>query len=432
MVEQKCNLNCCKATFCPLKPAWARSIHTTQSLQAGPTKNDKQCDFQLIIGDPGSMDFEKITPGLLYTLLSRATTIGTLEGKRNDSAIYFIGSNMSEQRMISLSKNNDGTKSKQILKRELWVQYLKDRQKQWKENNQHYFDDCDIQKFKSRFNQTDNLDLETTIQKCINKLYTNPNKKQTTTPQLNKWIRHNKKKVEAMETKRQNKRIKQMKDTTKYSCDSDEELMYNATTTEYQKRPIDIDGTYNHYIPMVVRKYPTTVTDVRANGSCGYYVIQKGLQAYGIHFEDDMNNFRRTIYEYLFCNDVEDIYASNIHVNTKRQIMNRIWDENIDFNDKCENEHYFETGTIMPIVSKMFEINVICYGVETENIMTTACGKKDNRQTFMFQGGHFDPQEIWESSQYNRSIGMLNVNNIHYMYLDLNIENNRELFSAIN
>ena len=68
MVEQKCNLNCCKATFCPLKPAWARSIHTTQSLQAGPTKNDKQCDFQLIIGDPGSMDFEKITPGLLQII----------------------------------------------------------------------------------------------------------------------------------------------------------------------------------------------------------------------------------------------------------------------------------------------------------------------------------------------------------------------------
>ena len=60
MVEQKCNLNCCKATFCPLKPAWARSIHTTQSLQAGPTKNDKQCDFQVICGNPGSMDFEKL------------------------------------------------------------------------------------------------------------------------------------------------------------------------------------------------------------------------------------------------------------------------------------------------------------------------------------------------------------------------------------
>ena len=122
---------------------------------------------------------------------------------------------MSEQRMINLSKNNNGTKSKQILKRELWVQYLKDKQKQWKRNNQHYSDDCDVRKFKSMFNTTDKLCLETTIQEYINKLYTNPNNKQTMTPQLNKWIHHNKKRVDTIQTTRQNKRIKQMKDTIK-------------------------------------------------------------------------------------------------------------------------------------------------------------------------------------------------------------------------
>ena len=111
MVEQTCNHNCCKATFCPLKPAWARSIHRTQSLQAGQPQDNEYCDFLKICGDPGSSDFEKIAPGLLYTLLSRARTIGKLEGKRDDSALYFIGSNMSEHRMTSLSKNKDEKKA---------------------------------------------------------------------------------------------------------------------------------------------------------------------------------------------------------------------------------------------------------------------------------------------------------------------------------
>ena len=121
MVEQTCNRRCCKAIFCPLKPAWGRTIHATQSLQAGPTTIKQKCDFLKLLGDPGSIDFEKITPGLLYSLIGRATTIGSLKGKRMDSALYFIGSNMSEERMTNLSKNKDGTKSKAILKRDLWV-----------------------------------------------------------------------------------------------------------------------------------------------------------------------------------------------------------------------------------------------------------------------------------------------------------------------
>ena len=114
MVEQTCNQRCCKTIFCPLKPAWGRTIHATQSLQAGPTTTKQKCDFPKLLGDPGSIDFEKITPGLLYSLISRATTIGSLKGNRMDSALCFIGSNMSERQMTNLSRNKDGTKSKAI------------------------------------------------------------------------------------------------------------------------------------------------------------------------------------------------------------------------------------------------------------------------------------------------------------------------------
>jgi hypothetical protein len=40
--------------------------------------------------DPGSREFEARKPGLFYSIISRAATMGTLEnGKRSGSAIYF-------------------------------------------------------------------------------------------------------------------------------------------------------------------------------------------------------------------------------------------------------------------------------------------------------------------------------------------------------
>ena len=55
---------------------------------------------------------------MLYTLISRAETIGKLAESQLDSALYFFGSNMSEQRVTALSKRIDGTKTKAVLKRD--------------------------------------------------------------------------------------------------------------------------------------------------------------------------------------------------------------------------------------------------------------------------------------------------------------------------
>ena len=188
MVERTCNRKCCKSIFCPLKPAWGRTIHATQSLQAGPTTTKQKCDFLKLLGDPGSIDFEKITPGLLYSLIGRATTIGNLKGKRMDSALYFIGSNMSEERMTNLSRNKDGTKSKAILKRQIWVQYLNDMVNEWKTNNPQHFDEEEINKQTQQFHEMQNLNIETIILNYIKKLQIQEKKNENNERQFQNWI----------------------------------------------------------------------------------------------------------------------------------------------------------------------------------------------------------------------------------------------------
>ena len=65
--------------------AWARTIHKFQGLQAGPT-----CSTLKIIADPGTDRFEAGTPGLLYTLISRAVTIGKLEGGSTGFSVVLL------------------------------------------------------------------------------------------------------------------------------------------------------------------------------------------------------------------------------------------------------------------------------------------------------------------------------------------------------
>ena len=168
MVQRECKYRCCKAIFCPLKPAWARTIHTTQSLQAGPSKDNKKCHFKKLIGNPGSIDFEKRVPGLFYVLLSRATTIGRLDGKQDDSALYFFGCNMCEDRIINLIKNKDGSTSKAIKKRNLWVRYLNSRLKKWRNNNKQYFKEDTINMIQQTFKKIE-IKIEEAIEKYIEK-----------------------------------------------------------------------------------------------------------------------------------------------------------------------------------------------------------------------------------------------------------------------
>lgn len=121
-VDVKCKKTCCTRTYVPLQVAYARTIHTFQGLSAGPTASGTH-QYKCIIVDPDKRNYEGKNLGLLYTAISRATTLGDEDGL--NSAIYFIGSDFTEARIRNLA-NKQGTNElfHKAQQREWWVQYL--------------------------------------------------------------------------------------------------------------------------------------------------------------------------------------------------------------------------------------------------------------------------------------------------------------------
>lgn len=125
-VSTYCNKNaCCEATFVPLCLAFARTIHKFQGMEAGPTK-----DIKAIVVDVGSTLFESINPGVLYTALSRASTLG--DESLTNSAIYFSGP-LTYDRLTNVkytrAKNNTNKKTlyQKVFMRDEWIKYLDDQ-----------------------------------------------------------------------------------------------------------------------------------------------------------------------------------------------------------------------------------------------------------------------------------------------------------------
>jgi len=76
-----------------------------------------------IIGDPDIRAVEGKATGFFYTLASRATSFGDSTGL--GSAIYFIGPNLTKERIQNLTlKTNTNTTLINVQRREAWVQHL--------------------------------------------------------------------------------------------------------------------------------------------------------------------------------------------------------------------------------------------------------------------------------------------------------------------
>ena len=119
IVKVPCKKGCCEAHFVPLVLAFARTIHTFQGMEAGPSKQIKQ-----IVVDVGKAQFEAINPGVLYTALSRASTIGK---NQQQSAIYFSGPLTKDRLMnVKYKRNCYGKKQlyEKVQMRNKWVEYL--------------------------------------------------------------------------------------------------------------------------------------------------------------------------------------------------------------------------------------------------------------------------------------------------------------------
>ena len=103
--------------YCPLQLSFVRTIHTFQGFQAGPNQNIKR-----IICDAGETKHEGMFPGLLYTILSRATTIGTPDD-RSKSAIFFVG--LDSERIERVKGKVSNEKNILVDRRDKWTQILK-------------------------------------------------------------------------------------------------------------------------------------------------------------------------------------------------------------------------------------------------------------------------------------------------------------------
>jgi hypothetical protein len=95
-IQRLCEPMCCTRKQIPLHIAWAKTIHSLQGHNAGPTaKHQTPNDIQRIIINLGERTDETVNPGLMYVVVSRVTTIGNLghvasiPRKYTNSALYF-------------------------------------------------------------------------------------------------------------------------------------------------------------------------------------------------------------------------------------------------------------------------------------------------------------------------------------------------------
>ena len=115
-VTARCTKACCQIEYLPLELAFGKTIHTFQGLEAGPHK-----PIKTIIVNCGTNKFESSNPGLLYTAMSRASTIG--ESGANDTAIYFQGLQKSRY-MYTANSKKENKRSQMIRDRQTWIDHL--------------------------------------------------------------------------------------------------------------------------------------------------------------------------------------------------------------------------------------------------------------------------------------------------------------------
>lgn len=120
-----CNRNCgCRRIYMPLNLAFAKTTHTFQGASVGPVKPGQPPNsVSHIIVDPGEPSFEAQNPGLLYTMLTRVTTLGSAE-EGLPSALYLQGEDAVPSRLQYVTYGKNGKEYQKVLLRRRWVKFL--------------------------------------------------------------------------------------------------------------------------------------------------------------------------------------------------------------------------------------------------------------------------------------------------------------------
>jgi hypothetical protein len=122
---------CCTRKKSPLQIAWAKTIHSLQGHNAGPTaKHQTPNDIQRIVIHLGEQTDETQNPGLTDVAVSRATTIGDLghttsiPRKCMNSDIYFRAASFPAGIKILTHSYSTGDEYVNVKQRTAWVAYL--------------------------------------------------------------------------------------------------------------------------------------------------------------------------------------------------------------------------------------------------------------------------------------------------------------------
>ena len=127
--------------------------------------------------------------------------------------------------------------------------------------------------------------------------------------------------------------------------------------------------------------YGDVVHPIESGGNCGYIAIQMGLIAVGEHDQIvPAGPFRQRIYDYAAENEhsfTHDVVArrrnggsvyplDNIRPNKNknevkrrfwtREVLNKIWMENVDFDRPVSHAHWMDGMFVLPIIVHMYRL----------------------------------------------------------------------------
>jgi hypothetical protein len=135
-IQRRCERCCCTRRQFPLQMARAKTIHSVQGHNTGPTgPNQSPTAIQAIVCDLGTIHCEILNPVMSYVATSIATTIGdcgtgeVIPRKCTNSAIFFKAGTFPTG-LKCITHSDKGVEYKRIKERTAWVSYLDRQQEQ--------------------------------------------------------------------------------------------------------------------------------------------------------------------------------------------------------------------------------------------------------------------------------------------------------------